>query len=127
MATELHLAPAEERLLEIIWANAPIRSAEITKMAQQAFGWGKSTTYTLLRRTEDKGVIKSEHATVTVLVSRESYLSGRSRHFVNHRFGGSLPAFVASFIGDTKLSAERADELIRLIQAHKEGWPQKGG
>jgi predicted transcriptional regulator len=121
MANELHLAAAEERLAEIIWAHAPVRSIEIARMTKQAFAWEKSTTYTLLKRLTDKGVIKTENAVVSALISKEDFYARQSHDFVAGRFGGSLPAFITSFIGAARLSDAQADELIRLIEAYKEG------
>jgi predicted transcriptional regulator len=123
MQSELKLAAAEERLAELIWAAAPVKSTEIAKTTKREFGWEKSTTYTLLKRLVDKGVVKNESATVTVLVPKNEYITGQSRDFVSGRFGGSLPAFITSFVGNTKLSEKQADELIRLIKEHKEGQP----
>ncbi|MDR1590024.1 MAG: BlaI/MecI/CopY family transcriptional regulator [Oscillospiraceae bacterium] len=120
MSSGLKLAAAEERLAEIIWATAPVNSTELAKTTKRDFGWGKSTTYTLLKRLSNKGVIKTENATVLVLVPKDEYITGRSRDFVSGRFGGSLPAFITSFVGDGKLSDTQADELIRLIRSHKE-------
>jgi predicted transcriptional regulator len=123
MPSELKLAAAEERLAELIWAVAPVKSPEIAKTTKREFGWEKSTTYTLLKRLVDKGVVKNENATVTVLVPKDEYITRQSRDFVSGRFGGSLPAFIASFVGNSKLSEKQADELIRLIQARKESRP----
>jgi predicted transcriptional regulator len=120
MSDEVKLAAAEERLAEIIWAAAPVKSMDIAKTAKREFGWEKSTTYTLLKRLVDKGVVKNENASVTALISKDEYITGRSRSFVSGRFGGSLPAFITSFVGDSKLSSDQADELMRLIRAHKE-------
>jgi predicted transcriptional regulator len=120
MPSDLKLAAAEERLAEIIWALAPVKSTELAKTAKRDFGWEKSTTYTLLKRLADKGVVKNENATVSVLVPKDAYITGQSRDFVSGRFGGSLPAFITSFVGNGKLSERQADELMRLIQAHKE-------
>jgi predicted transcriptional regulator len=52
-------------------------------------------------------------------MSREEFYAGQSRKFVEDTFGGSLPMFVASFIGGGKLSEKQADELVRLINGHK--------
>jgi len=54
------------------------------------------------------------------LITREEYYSRQSRRFVEDTFGGSLPKFLAAFIGGKKLSKQQAEELKRLIDEHKE-------
>ena len=47
---ETSLGAAELRFAELIWANAPVSSGALVGLANEAFGWKKSTTYTVLRR-----------------------------------------------------------------------------
>ena len=44
-----------------------------------------------------------------------------SEHFVEHTFDGSLPSFMAAFLGGKTISDEEAAELKRMIDEHKEG------
>jgi predicted transcriptional regulator len=117
---DYRLANAEARFAELIWNNAPINSTELVKLSRDMMKWKKSTTYTILKRLCDKGIFKNEGAIVTPLMSRGEVLAKQSRRYVEDAFGGSLPAFITSFVGNSKLSEEQAGELIRLIRAHKE-------
>ncbi|MBO7425427.1 MAG: BlaI/MecI/CopY family transcriptional regulator [Clostridiales bacterium] len=117
---ELILFEAEKRLMEIIWKEAPIESGKLVKIAESSINWNKSTTYTVLRKLVAKGFVKNEDALVSVLIPKEKVLISESNQVVEENFSGSLPKFVAAFLGNKKaLSDEDADELIKLIREHR--------
>ena len=115
------LGGQEEKFANLIWHNAPIQSSALVALAAEAMNWKKSTTYTMLRRLCQRKIFRNDDATVTTLIGRDEFYAGQSRKYVEDAFGGSLPRFVASFIGGKGLSSKQADELLRLIQEHKGG------
>lgn len=112
---ELRMAPVETQFAEIIWANEPLTSPELVRLAEESLGWKKSTTYTVIKRLAERGVVHTENAVVTALVQREDVQRAESRAFVAHNFHGSLPAFLTAFMGNSKLSKEDADVLHAMI------------
>ena len=54
------------------------------------------------------------------LVSREEFDRQRSRAFVQETFDGSLPGFLAAFMGGRRLTARQADEIQHLIDSYRE-------
>jgi len=118
--TEYKLGEAESKFADLIWENAPINSTELVRLSEDVMKWKKSTTYTMLKRLCDRGIFRNEGAVVSAAMSREAFFSGQSRCYVDDTFGGSLPRFLASFIGGKKLSDKQAEELVRLINEHKE-------
>jgi len=114
------LAPHEMSFAELVWAHAPIGSGELVKLADQQLGWKKSTTYTVLRKLCEKGLFRNENSSVSVLVTKDEYVAGRSRQFVEDNFGGSLPLFVATFMGRRNLDDDQIAELRRLIDEYEE-------
>ena len=118
---ELTLFEAEKKLMEIIWREAPLESGKLVKLANEINDWNKSTTYTVLRKLISKGFVKNEDTIVSVLIPKEDVLISESNQIVEESFSGSLPMFVASFLGNKKsLSDEDAQALIKLIKAHTE-------
>ncbi|WP_097014501.1 BlaI/MecI/CopY family transcriptional regulator [Anaerocolumna aminovalerica] len=115
------LTNAEAKLAELLWNIAPIASMELIKITQQEFGWKKSTTFSVLKILIEKGIAQNEKSTVTMLCTREQFISGQSRSYVEDTFGGSLPKFITSFIGGKKLTSKQAEELRRLIDEHEGG------
>jgi predicted transcriptional regulator len=121
MVKNIILHPAEEKLAALIWREAPLSSPQLVAFANQELNWKKSTTYTVLKKLCDKGIFKNENANVSVVLTRDEQKARESRCYVEDAFGGSLPKFVASFIGSEKLTAEEIAELKRLINEHDEG------
>jgi predicted transcriptional regulator len=120
MVLDCRLGDAESKFAELIWANEPLSSSELVRLSKETMNWKKSTTYTVLKRLCAKGIFINEQATVRSRVSREDFYACQSRRFVEDTFGGSLPAFVASFITGRPLSEKQADDLVRLINRHRE-------
>ena len=118
---DYRLGEQETRFAGLIWDNAPIKSPDLVKIAAEVMQWKKSTTYTMLRRLCERGIFKNENATVSVVLTRDQFYGGQSRKYVEDTFGGSLPRFITSFIGGKGLSDKQANELVRLINEHKEG------
>ena len=110
----------ELRLLSIIWANEPVASGELVRLCQQELGWKKSTTYTMLKRLGEKGLLQNENTVVTSLVSRAEVQAAESESVVQQTFGGSLPGFLVAFLGNKTISSEEAEAIKRLIDEHRE-------
>ena len=106
---------SELRFCEILWEHQPVRSSELAHLCAEKLGWKKSTTYTVIKRLTERGVVQTEDAVVTALVSRDQVQRAGSRAFVERNFSGSLPGFLNAFVGGRGLSAEEADELRRMI------------
>ena len=111
---------SELRFCEILWERQPVKSSELVQRCAQRLGWNKSTTYTVIKRLTERGVVQTENAVVTARVSRDEVQRAESRAFVERNFSGSLPGFLNAFVGGRGLSAEEADELRRMIADFEE-------
>jgi len=120
MKTIFKLTKAETKLANLLWSNAPVASMEMIKLAQNEFGWKKSTTFTNLKFLIEKGIAKNEKSCVTMLYTKDEFIAGQSCQFVDDTFSGSLPMFIASFTRNRKLSPEQLQELKLLIDKHEE-------
>ena len=105
------LCDSDYRFLCVVWDHAPVNSGELVKLCQAQLGWKKSTTYTVIRKLCEKGYIASENAVITVLISKEEVQAAESAYFIERTFDGSLPGFVAAFLGGRKIYDEQAEEL----------------
>ena len=116
-----HLRDSEYRFMQVVWAAAPVGSGHLVELCLEQLGWKKSTTYTVLKKMCEKGLLNNEHSVVTVLIPQEEVTADAAGSFVERTFGGSLPGFLTAFMGGRKLTQEEAEELKRLIDAHREG------
>lgn len=111
---------SEFRFCEILWEHEPVTSSELVRLCNERLEWKKSTTYTVIRRLSERGVVKSEGAVVTSLVSREDVQSAESTEVVERTFSGSLPSFIAAFTRKKSLSKQEVDEIQKIIDTYKE-------
>ena len=93
--SNLELGEVQTRFAEIVWKHEPIASGDLVKICEKELYWKKSTTYTVLRKLCEKGVLQNENGIVSSLLSREDFFSVKSQKFVEETFEGSLPAFIA--------------------------------
>ena len=117
---DIELGEVQAAFADIIWAHEPVGSGELVKICERELGWKKPTTYTVLRKLCEKGLFKNEGGLVTALVSRERFNAIKSERFVEDTFDGSLPAFLAAFTSECKLSEE---EIRNTICAKIESLP----
>jgi len=121
MTNDLILTASEEKLAALIWREAPLTSPELVTLAECELNWKKSTTYTVLRKLCEKGIFKNTNANISIIITYDELIARQSRRYVEDIFGGSLPKFIASFVGGKKLTTEQAKELINLIKEHEGG------
>ena len=107
---------SEYRFCLILWENEPIKSTELAKLCKEKLGWSKTTTYTVIKRLCERGVIKNENAIVTSIVSKEEAQLSELDEMVDKKFEGSLPAFIAAFGRRQSLSDAEIEEIRRIIQ-----------
>lgn len=107
---------SEYRFCLILWENEPIRSTELAKLCKEKLDWSKTTTYTVIKRLSDRGVIKSENAIVTSIVSKEEAQLSELEELMDKKFEGSLPAFIAAFGHRQQLSDAEIAQIRRIIE-----------
>ena len=107
---------SEYRFCLILWQNEPIKSTELAKLCKDKLDWSKTTTYTVIKRLCERGVIKNENAIVTSIVSKEEAQLSELDEMVDKKFEGSVPAFIAAFGRRQSLSDAEIEEIRRIIQ-----------
>ena len=99
MKPNTNLTLADHRLLDLVWQAEPVSSPQLCKLAEEALGWKRTTTYTVIKRLCGKGCLKNENAIVT--------------------FNGSLPNFLAAFLRAGSVSDQEAAQLEELLEEYK--------
>ena len=117
--SDLKMGPVEARFAEIIWDREPVGSTELVRLAEDALGWKKSTTYTVLKRLCDRGIFQNEGGTVTSRLSRADYDTAQCQLYWGGFCAGSLPAFITAFTRRKKLTEGEIAELQKLIDQNR--------
>ena len=115
----------EYRFCLIMWEHEPISSLELVKLCQERLAWKRTTTYTVMKRLGERGVLRLENGIVTALISKEEAEAAEIETFVESKFGGSLPAFVAAFTKHQDMSEKDLDEVQKMIDRIRKGGGSK--
>ena len=111
---------SEYRFCLLLWEHEPVNSTELVTLCRDQLGWSKSTTYTVIRRLCERGVIQNENSMVSSRISKEQAQASRLEEMVQETFEGSMPAFIAAFSRSKTLSKSEVDQLKALIDSYQE-------
>lgn len=111
---------SEYRFCLLLWDHEPVNSTKLVELCKEQLGWSKATTYTVIRRLSERGVVKNENTIVTSLISKEEAQKSRLEEMVEETFEGSVPAFIAAFSRSKKLTKQDVDQLQALIDNFQE-------
>lgn len=112
---------SEYRFCLILWEHEPVTTVELVRLCQQQLEWKRTTTYTVIKRLSERGVLQNEDGVITSLVSKEEAQASEIDELVEKRFGGSLPSFLAAFTRHQKLSEKELNEVQQMIDHIRKG------
>ena len=114
----------EYRFCLILWKHEPVTAAQLAKLCLEQLGWTRTTTYTIIKRLGERGILKNENGLVTALVSKDEAQACEIDELVEKKFEGSLPTFIAAFTKRQDLSAHELDEVQQMIDRIRRGETQ---
>ena len=112
---------SEYRFCLILWEYEPVKSSELVNLCKEQLGWKPTTTYTVIKRLSERGVLKNENTIVSSLVSKDEIQASEINEMVEKTFEGSLPAFIAAFTKHQKISDKEIDEVQKMIDRFRKG------
>lgn len=112
---------SEYRFCLILWEQEPIKSGKLVELCQARLGWKPTTTYTVMKKLSERGVLKNENTVVTSLISKDQVQVSQLNEMVDKTFEGSLPAFIAAFTKHRKLSEADIDAVQAMIDRARRG------
>ena len=111
---------SEYRFCLLLWENEPVNSTRLVALCKEQLGWSKATTYTVIRRLAERGVVKNEDTIVTSLLSKEEAQKARLEEMMEETFEGSMPAFLAAFSKSKRLSKSEVEQIQAMIDSYQE-------
>lgn len=112
---------SEYRFCLIMWEHEPIAASQLVKLCQEQLGWKRTTTYTVIKRLGERGVLKNNNSIITSLVSKDEAQASEIDELVEKKFEGSLPAFIAAFTKHQDMSEDDLDEVQSMIDRIRKG------
>lgn len=110
---------SEYRFCLILWAHEPVKSSELVALCREQLGWKPTTTYTVIKRLAQRGVLVNEDTVVRSLVSKDEVQAAEIGEMVEKKFEGSLPAFLAAFTRHRKMTDREIDQVQRMIDEYR--------
>ena len=107
---------SEYRFCLILCEHEPVTTTELVKLCQAQLGWKRTTTYTVIKRLGERGVLKNQDGLVTALISKEEAQVSEIDELMEKKFQGSLPAFLAAFASRQSLTEKEIEEIRRIIE-----------
>lgn len=115
---------SEYRFCLILWEHEPIKSSELVKLCKEQLDWKPTTTYTVIKRLSERGILKNENTIVSALVTKDEVQAAEIDELVDKKFEGSIPAFIAAFTKHKSISKDEIEEVQRMIDRFREGGAQ---
>ncbi len=112
---------SEYRFCLILWEHEPVKTTELVALCREQLGWKPTTTYTVIKRLSERGILENNNKIVTSLVSKDQVQAAELNEMVEKTFEGSLPAFVAAFTKSQKISDAEIDKIQEMIDRFKRG------
>ena len=112
---------SEYRFCLILWENEPVKSSKLVELCKEQLGWKPTTTYTVIKRLSERGVLKNENTVVTSLISKDEVQAAELNEMVEKTFEGSLPAFIAAFTKHQKISDKEIYAVQQMIYRFRKG------
>lgn len=112
---------SEYRFCLILWEHEPISASSLAKLCLEQLGWKRTTTYTVIKRLADRGVLSNDNSMIVSLITKEQVQASDINELVDKRFGGSVPTFIAAFAKHQDLSDADLDEVQRMIDLIRSG------
>ena len=103
----------EYRFCLILWKHEPVTAAQLAKLCLEQLGWKRTTTYTIIKRLGERGILSKDEAQACEI-----------DELVEKKFEGSLPTFIAAFTKRQDLSAHELDEVQQMIDRIRRGETQ---
>ncbi|MBE6794919.1 MAG: BlaI/MecI/CopY family transcriptional regulator [Ruminococcaceae bacterium] len=106
---------SEYRLCLLLWANEPLKCAELARICNDKLTWSRTTTYTVIKRLSDRGVLKVENSVVTSIISKEEAQISELEELIDKKFENNITAFINAFSANRTLTEDEKTALTALL------------
>jgi len=112
----------ELKILEILWDEGDMSAKDIVIKLKESTGWQKSTSYTVITRCIDKGLVGRFRTNFmcSALITREEAKEREVKILADKMFGGSRDALISALLGQNTLTPSRISKLRHMAQEFAE-------
>ena len=118
---EYKIFDSELKVLEFLWDGGELTARDIAAQAKEQVGWSKTTTYTVLKKCVEKGLVARTEPgfRCCALVTRQEAQRRETQGLIDRMYGGAADRLVASLLEGKALSADEIDRLRKLVEELK--------
>lgn len=118
---EIRLHEGELNVMELLWSNQELAARDIAKIIKEYIGWEKNTTYTVIKRLINKGVVvRTEPGFICkAVITKEQAQKIETEYLMQKFYGDSLSDFISIYLRNQKLSSIELMELERIVSEQK--------
>ena len=118
---EYKIFDSELKILEILWEGGETSAKEVAALAGEQVGWSKTTTYTVLKKCVEKGLVERREPGVlcSARISRQEAQQRETRGLIDRMYGGAADRLVASLLDGRALSGEEVARLRKMVEELK--------
>jgi len=109
---------SELKVLEVLWQNGATTARDLAGLLQEQVGWRKTTTYTVIKKCVDKGIVTKEEPNFLCRpqVTREQVQKLETADLIDKMYDGAADQLIASLLDSATLSPEQIKKLKRLVE-----------
>lgn len=89
---------AEYQFCLILWEFEPIKSKDLVALCREQLGWKPTTTYTVIKRLAERGVLQNENSVISSMVSKQAVQVYKIQEMIQNIFNGSINDFLSTAI-----------------------------
>lgn len=123
MDKHLILTQSERQLMQFLWQK-PYTLMELVEEVGKTIGWTKSTVATMVRRMEEKGILRHEEQGRRKIfypaITQQEAAIQETDSLLQRVFQGSIGFLVSNMAQCNQLTKEDLDELYEIIRQAKE-------
>ena len=115
---EVKLFDSELKVMETLWKEGDLPAGQLAKILKEQTGWNRNTTYTVIKKLIEKGVVEryEPNFTCKALITREQVQQQETTELIGKLFGGSNEAFLSAFLGGNELTSKEIDRLKQIVE-----------
>lgn len=112
---------SELKILELLWSGGELTAKDIAALAGEQVGWSKTTTYTVLKKCVEKGLVSRAEPgfRCKALVTRQEAQQQETQELIDRMYGGAADRLLASLLGGKALSRDEIQRLRQLVEELK--------
>lgn len=123
--SDMKLTASEWNVLSCLWEESPRTAMQLAADLERRAGWARSTTLTVLRRMEAKGLVRSKPAgkgrAYVPLVEREQAVVAETDSFLDRVYQGSVGLMMSAMAKRQALSDEEIARLRAILDEAEGG------